>query len=99
MESLFNDYSHAFNRSAGLFNKVDKAESGIAVGKKIVDNKHAVIGFEILLVHRDVIVNVLGEGIDLSAVFAVTQILVIAFFGKNNRHSKKLRRGTSYSYA
>ena len=79
---------------ARLAAKVDQTEQRVALGKKIVDDQHAVALVEKLLGHDHVIGRAVGVGLDLGLIDRRGDVFGLCLFGKQNRTMKILRSYT-----
>ena len=47
LEPFFNGDANALKRCAGLFDQTDQAQGRVAVGQKIVDDQHMILGLKV----------------------------------------------------
>ena len=88
LEAFFHGDAQAFHSSTGAFDDVDQTLQGAAVGQKIVDDQHPVIGTEEFFGYDDFVDMSLGEGGDFCRINFTIDIDGLGFFGEYQRYTE-----------
>ena len=84
LERLFDYESGSRELGSGLAHEVDDAEGRVAVGQEVVDEQHPVALAEVVSADADVVVPVLGEGVDSGGEHVVHGARLL-FLGEHDR--------------
>lgn len=90
LEALFNRDATSLNNGSGGFGDGDQTLEGAAIGKEIIDDPNMLVLVEELLGHDNLILILVGEGLNFSNKHFTVDIDGLGFLCKDQRNAKLL---------
>ena len=97
--SLLYGDAYSGDRSTSLLHNVDKGESRLSIGQKVIHNEHLILSIEVGTRHEDVVHALVSEAVGMGDILVIGAVGRFALLGKHHRHVVEVAQQHSDGYS